>query len=60
MNEQKNWLFYISEKRQRFALRQGEWYENHEMGWWDIEELQEALVLKEKTKQESLPFDDGE
>lgn len=32
------------------------------MKWVDetIEELQEALVLKEKDEAESLPFDDGE
>ena len=59
IDEQKNWLFYISEKGRDLHFVKG-WYEA--MKWIDetIEELQEALVLKEKDEAESLPFDDGE
>lgn len=56
---QKDWLFYISEKGRALHFVKG-WYEA--MKWVDetIEELQKALVLKEKDEAESLPFDDGE
>ena len=59
IDEQKNWLFYISEKGRDLHFVKG-WYEA--MKWVDetIEELHEVLVLKEKDEAESLPFDDGE
>ena len=59
IDKQKDWLFYISEKGRDLHFVKG-WYEA--MKWIDetIEELQEALVLKEKDEAGSLPFDDGE
>ena len=59
IDEQKNWLFYISEKGRDLHFVKG-WHEA--MKWVDdtIEKLQKALVLKEKAAAESLPFDDGE
>lgn len=49
IDKQKNWLFYISEKGRDLHFVKG-WYEA--MKWVDetIEELQEALVLKDKSR----------
>lgn len=59
IDEQKNWLFYISEKGRDLHFVKG-WYEA--MKWVDetIEQLEVELELAEKAAAESLPFDDGE
>ena len=59
IDEQKNWLFYISEKGRDLHFVKG-WYEA--MKWVDetIERLKAELECAEKDEAESLPFDDGE
>lgn len=59
IDEQKNWLFYTSEKGRDLHFVKG-WHEA--MKWVDntIEQLKAELELAEKAAAESLPFDDGE
>lgn len=59
IDEQKNWLFYISEKGRDLHFVKG-WYEA--MKWVDetVERLKAELECAEKDEAESLPFDDGE